>query len=320
MKRVMIIDCMNIFIRSFIIDPSLSLNGDPIGGFKGFLKTLQKLCREVNPDKVLIVWDCGGGSRKRKRISKDYKDGRSPLRLNRQIKPSSHKEENDNRIWQQIRLTEYLNQLAVIQYCIEDVEADDIISYLVQNKRLSDYQKIVVSSDKDFFQICDDKTIIYRPTQKEILNKYSIIEEYGIHPKNFALARSIAGDTSDNLKGVSGAGLKGIAKRFPFLSEERDYFIEDVIKECQTVDKKLKIHEHILESVELIKKNYSLMQLYSPSLSPTLKSKVNFILENSEMNFNLTELRRMMMEDGFGEWDNSDLSSAMRKIVDHSEV
>ena len=164
----MIIDCMNIFIRSFIVDPSLSLNGDPIGGFKGFLKTLQKLCREVNPDKVLIVWDCGGGSRKRKRISKDYKDGRSPLRLNRQIKPSSHKEENDNRIWQQIRLTEYLNQLAVIQYCIEDVEADDIISYLVQNKRLSDYQKIVVSSDKDFFQICDDKTIIYRPTQKNV--------------------------------------------------------------------------------------------------------------------------------------------------------
>lgn len=315
MKRVLIIDGQNIYLRSYIVDPSLSLNGVPIGGFKGFLKTLQKLCRETNPDDVIVVWDCGGGSRKRKRIYKDYKDGRSPIRLNRQIRSDSIREEEENKIWQQVRLSEYLNEMPITQYCVEDVEADDIISYLVQNKRLADWQKIVVSSDKDFFQLCDDKTIIYRPTQKEILNKFSIIQEYGIHPKNFALARSMAGDQSDNLKGVEGAGLKVIAKRFPFLAEDRDCFITDVLNECNNVEKKLKIHEHILESVELIKKNYSLMQLYSPSLSPIVKSQINFILENREYKLNLTEIRTMMMQDGFGEWDNSDLTNSMKKIV-----
>ncbi len=319
MKRVMIIDCMNIYLRSYIVDPSLSQNGIPIGGFKGFLKTLQKLCREIKPDKVIVAWDCGGGSRKRKRIDKNYKAGRTPVRLNREVRNLTLREEQDNKVWQQIRLSEYLNELPIIQYCVEDVEADDIISYLVQNKRLADWQKVIISSDKDFYQLCDDKTVIYRPTQKEVLNKYSVVERYGIHPNNFALARAIAGDASDNLKGIKGAGLKTISKRFSFMIEENDYLIEDIVDHCEAVEKPLLVHKRILENINLVKKNYKLMQLYSPSLSPTMKSKVNYILENTEMEFNLTEMRKMMMIDGFGEWDNSDLAIAMRKIIAQSK-
>ena len=306
-------------MRSCIVDPSLSQNGVPIGGFKGFLKTLQKLCREVKPDKVIVAWDCGGGSRKRKRLNKNYKAGRTPVRLNREIRNLTLREEEDNKVWQQIRLSEYLNELPVVQYCIEDVEADDIIAYLVQNKRLRDWQKIIISSDKDFYQLCDDKTIIYRPTQKEVLNKYSVVEQFGIHPNNFALARAIAGDPSDNLKGIQGAGLKTISKRFSFMSEEQDYLIEDIVSHCESVEKPLLVHKRILENIDVIKKNYRLMQLYSPSLSPTVKSKVNYILENTEMEFNLTEMRKMMMVDGFGEWDNLDLTIAMRRIVAQSK-
>jgi len=318
MKRVMIIDCMNIYLRSYIVNPSLSVNGIPIGGFKGFLETLQKLCREIRPDKVIVAWDCGGGSRKRRTIDKNYKGGRTPIRLNRQVRNMSLREEQDNKIWQQIRLSEYLNQLPIIQYCIEDVEADDIIAYLVQNNRLNDHIKIIISSDKDFFQLCDDKTIVYRPTQKEILNKYSILEKYGIHPNNFALARAIVGDTSDNLKGISGAGLKTISKRFSFLVEETDYLIQDILDECEAVEKKLLIHKRILENTSLIKKNYKLMQLYSPSISPTVKSKVNYTLENADYELNLTEIRKMMAVDGFGEVNISDLTIAMKRILANS--
>ena len=217
-------------------------------------------------------------------------------------------------------MSEYLNELPVIQYCIEDVEADDIISYLVQNKRLAEWQKIIISSDKDFYQLCDDKTVIYRPTQKEVLNKYTVVEQFGIHPNNFALARAIAGDPSDNLKGIQGAGLKTISKRFSFMSQEQDYLIEDIVKHCEAVKKPLLVHKRILENVDLVKKNYKLMQLYSPSLSPTVKSKINYILENTDMDFNLTEVRKMMMIDGFGEWDNSDLIIAMRRIVAQSKT
>jgi 5'-3' exonuclease len=44
------------------------------------------------------------------------------------------------------------------------------------------------------------------------------VEEYGIHPTNFAIARAMAGDKSDNIEGVAGIGLKTVSKNFPFLS------------------------------------------------------------------------------------------------------
>ena len=54
MKRVLIIDALNMYFRAYIVDPSLSTNGQPIGGVKGFLKILQKLVRETKPDLSLI--------------------------------------------------------------------------------------------------------------------------------------------------------------------------------------------------------------------------------------------------------------------------
>jgi replication factor C small subunit len=50
-----------------------------------------------------------------------------------------------------------------------------------------------------------------------------IVEKYGVHPNNFALARAITGDDSDNLKGVRGVGMATVAKRIPMLVEEKQY-------------------------------------------------------------------------------------------------
>ena len=62
-KRVIFIDALNMLYRAYIVDPSLSTNGQPIGGIKGFLKMTQKLIREMRPDSVVIAWDGAGGSR-----------------------------------------------------------------------------------------------------------------------------------------------------------------------------------------------------------------------------------------------------------------
>ena len=80
MKRILVIDFLNLFLRNYIVDPSLSSNGQPIGGLKGSIKSLQKLVRESKPSEVVICWDARGGSKKRKTIKKDYKAGRKPLR------------------------------------------------------------------------------------------------------------------------------------------------------------------------------------------------------------------------------------------------
>ena len=62
-KRVMIVDALNAYLRAYIVDPSLSTNGQPIGGVKGLFKILQKLVREIKPDEILMVWDGPNGTR-----------------------------------------------------------------------------------------------------------------------------------------------------------------------------------------------------------------------------------------------------------------
>jgi 5'-3' exonuclease len=129
-KRLMIIDALNAYYRAYIVDPSLSSNGEPIGGIKGFLKILQKLMREIQPNHVIICWDGAGGSKKRKSINKNYKEGRSPIRLNRDIRNLTENEEFLNKVWQQTRLVEYLNQMPLIQLIFDSVEADDLVAYV----------------------------------------------------------------------------------------------------------------------------------------------------------------------------------------------
>lgn len=318
-KKLMVIDGTNNFYRSYIVDPSISTNGAPIGGVKGFFKTLQKMSREINPDQIIVCWDGADGSRKRRSMVKTYKDGRKPIRLNRSNRNLNESEEKDNKIWQQVRLMELLNETPVIQLVLDSVEADDLISLVVQDNNYKGWHKVIVSSDKDFYQLCDDETIVHRPIQKETLNLPRVVEQFGIHPRNFALARAIAGDKSDNLPGVPGVGLSTIARRFPFLSESRDYTLDDIVEACEQVEKPLKVHEGIVDAVDVIEKNYKMMQLYFPLISIQGKQKVRFTLDNFEFEFNKTEVDKMMTYDGFGTINFTDLYAIFRRIcVDNS--
>ena len=314
-RRLLVIDALNMYFRAYIVDPSLSTNGQPIGGLKGFLKILQKLVREMKPDEVVICWDGAGGSRRRKSKNKNYKEGRTPIRLNRDIRTLSESEEQENKMWQQQRLIEYLNEMPVIQLMLEAVEADDIISYVVQDSNYKGWQKIIVSSDKDFFQLCDEETVIYRPIQKKFVNRNNILEEYKIHPTNFALARAMVGDRSDNLEGVRGVGLASVAKRFEFLVEDKSFLVDDIMKRCEEVESKLKIYNNIAENRSLIEDNYRLMQLYSPSISPQGKSRMRYALDNFVPEFNQTGAKTMMIKDGFGVWDCTDLFAFFKRVV-----
>lgn len=313
-KKVLIIDGNNNYFRAYIVDPSVSTNGQPIGGLKGFLKILQKLCREVNPNRVVICWDGKGGSAKRKAMNKNYKDGRKPIRLNRNIQNLSDNEEIDNKIWQMTRLAEYINEMPIVQLLLDGVEADDLISAVANHHTLQTYNKVIVSSDKDFIQLCNDSTILYRPVQQQILNKKKIIEEYGIHPNNFCLARALAGDKSDNIAGVDGVGLPTAAKRFPILKEEKFVTIDELLDVCKNTETEVKAYKTILEQQDRIRDNYKIMQLGVPNISVQDSQSINFALENSECQYNKLQIIKMSIQDGFGEMDFSDLFLQLKKI------
>ncbi len=315
-KRVLIIDQLNLFFRNYIVNPSLSSNGIPIGGLRGCVQSIQKIVRETKPDRVFICWDGAGGSTKRKQMKKDYKSGRKPIRLNRGVRNMTEQEESDNKIWQQTRLMEYYNSMPIQQFIFQGTEADDIIAFVSQMKEIEDWEKIIVSSDKDFFQLLDNKTLLHRPIQKETVSKINILERFDIHPTNFAMARAMAGDKSDNLEGVGGVGLKTVSKRFPFMREEKQATFDSILEHSRKCleDKKIKAYENVIENENILRRNYNMMQLYAPMLTIDAKKTIKKTIFKAGMQFNKTEILKMMTQDGFSEINFVDLFQHFHKM------
>ena len=314
MKNVIIIDALNMFLRSYVVSPHLDSKGIPVGGTIGFLKSLQKVARDFNAEEIIVAWDGHEGSQRKRSMNKDYKGGRKPVRFNRRMVELPEDKEEANKGYQQIRLMEYLNQMPVIQLIADFTEADDIIAHAINHQRYKGWMKTIISSDKDFFQLCRDDVQIYRPIQNTLMTKNKVIEEFSIHPKNFALARAMAGDSSDNLPGIQGAGLKTIAKRFPYLIREDEYVVSDIIRDCAMQGKKLKLHENIESNEKLIKDNYAIMQLYHPNIRPLNRALVDKAIDDFEPYYDKIKFTQMLFHDSAGTLNFTDLQAVFHKI------
>lgn len=311
-ERILIIDALNMYLRSFIINPTLTPSGDPAGGVIGFMKSLQKTIREMKPDQVYICWDGQRGSNSRKSVNKEYKEGRKPIRFNRRFAELNEEQELQNKIWQQQRLIEYLNEMPVAQLLFDEAEADDVISAIVADT--PGVEKVIISMDKDFYQLLDKETIIYSPVQKKFVSEISLLEDENIHPANFALAKAVVGDKSDNVVGVQGVGMKTLTKRFPMLAEPRSHTISDLLLEAKAVEKPLKIHTNIIQSEARIRENYKVVQLHIPSISPTSRSTIRGVLGAYPYMLNRTEITKMMIQDGFTDLNWNPLFANLQRI------
>ena len=313
---------MNTFIRNYVMDPSIGSNGLPIGGTRGFLKSLQKLIRETTPEQIVVVWDGGGGSKKRRTLLKQYKEGRKPIKLNRAYEGLSPLEESQNKYNQIKRTINYLNATPVVQFMIEDIEADDVIAYICGLPTLEEKIKIIVSSDKDFIQLCNKTTVLYKPKtkgQKDILNEKRVVEEFSIHPNNFALARAIDGDKSDNIEGVRGVGLKTITKLFPELANEKVFNLDDLFNKCEEMYEESKAYRAIVGEQAKVELNYGLMQLYSPNISYISTKDIRDSFKDYDPTFNHTEFIKMLTQDGLTNFDWEPMFQKFRSIISNTK-
>lgn len=200
------------------------------------------------------------------------------------------------------------------------VEADDVIAYVTKHSLFENKTKIILSSDMDFVQLLDNKTIIMRPAQEEVLNSKRALEKLGINPNNFALAKAIVGDKSDNVEGVPGIGFSTLSKRFPILQESTSVTFDEIFEACQTTEKRMKCHDSILEHRDLIKENYKIVQLASPLLSPQIKLTITETIENFSCQFPKMEVKQMMLDDGFSEVNLDELFQYFVMLVNNYQV
>jgi len=273
--RVLVIDGLNTFIRAFSVNPAINDDGLHIGGMMGFLKSIRYTCDILKPSRCIIVFDGKDGSKRRRKLYPEYKETRKvKKRLNRNVDWGTAPADEEESMKQQMgRLIEYLEQLPLTLICVDGIEADDTIAYISQ-QLLPKSDIFIMSTDKDFLQLVDDRVKVWSPTKKKLYTKNEVFEEYGIHSKNILTYRILDGDKSDNIGGIKGAGLKSLKKFCPKISSKDHFDIIDLMKMAEKSDGKIKLLENIKNSSKLLKRNYLLMQLYNVDIPNHTKMKI----------------------------------------------
>ncbi len=277
-SRVMIIDGLNTFIRSWTVNPTMNEDGDHTGGVVGSLKSIGYQIREFNPTRCIVTFDGKGGSKSRKKVYEGYKAGREnrKFRVNRQYMEFLNEEEEQLSMRQQfVWLNDVLDYLPVQTMIYDGIEADDTIAYLTKHTQQDlDGEVVIVSTDKDFLQLVSDKVSVFSPTKKKMYTRQVVFDEFGIWPENLLLYRTLDGDKSDNIPGIRGCGVKTLLKRFPELSEDRTITHEEFFKMCEEKQGKIKLYDDILKAKDQLLMNKRLMELDEPHIPTNQKLKI----------------------------------------------
>ena len=273
--RVLIVDGLNTFIRSFAVNPSINDDGLHIGGMMGFLKSVRYSCDILKPSRCIIVFDGKDGSKRRRKLYPEYKSTRKvKRRLNRNVDWGTAPQDEEQSMKQQMgRLIEYLEQLPLTLVCVDGIEADDTMAYISQ-QLLPESDCILMSTDKDFLQLVDDRVKVWSPTKKKLYNKKAVFDEFGVHSHNFLTYRILDGDKSDNIGGIKGAGLKSLQKFCPKISSIEKFDVRDLLNFVENTDSKIKLLENIKKSSNIVKRNYLLMQLNKVDIPNHTKMKI----------------------------------------------
>ena len=270
--HILVIDAMNMLIRSFSLLKAMSPTGHHIGGLVGFLRSLGYVTRIFEPTRVIIVWDGKGGSGNRQNIDPDYKAHRANTRITHWGLYDTKAEETEALVGQLLRTRDYLDCLPIQQIMMEKLEADDIIAYLAQEASKNKKKMTIISSDKDFLQMVDKYVSVYAPVKKKTFTPDNIEEEIKVHPKNYNIIKALLGDNSDGLRGVKGLGIKTIVSEFPDVVNKPNTELNYVFNICEEKLDTKKIFAKIVHEWGRVETNYKLMNLHESVLDNKEKS------------------------------------------------
>jgi DNA polymerase-1 len=298
-RPIFIVDGMNLFLRSFSAYPTMSSHGYQMGGCVGFLKSLQRLCREFQPSKVYITWE-GGGSQRRRKLYSEYKANRKPGKLNR-FYGDDIPDTEENKQHQLVTLIGILKNVPVCQVYVSDCEGDDIVAFLVRGP-FRNKDVIIVSADKDMYQLLGPKVKIYSLYRKKFITDADLFEEFRIKSHNFALAKCLCGDDSDNIPGVQGLGFKTVAKKFPMLASDETIILQDLLSYAHT--QKGTLYKRVAENADIVNRNWQLVHLDGSMLSADQTIRVNHMVDTFAPSVNKMTFIKLLLKEGINDFDH----------------
>ena len=210
-QRLMAIDTATIYFRAFHGVPSsvTAPDGTVINAVRGTLDAVATLIEQFEPNQVVAAWDDAWRPAWRVALVPEYK-------AHRVVAGTDSAEDVPEQLVPQIPLVrEALSLLGIPVVGRQDQEADDVLGAL---SRTWTGETLVVSGDRDLFQLVDDPanvSVIYTGAGMKKLQHVTdgwLAEKYGLGPGQYLDFAALRGDTSDGLPGVAGIGDKTAAK------------------------------------------------------------------------------------------------------------
>ena len=232
LKKLFIIDGYAILYRAhyaLIRNPLITSYGFHTSALFGFTNQLIKIIKDENPDYLVCAFDSKEKTFRHK-IYSDYKANRPemPDELQKQIP----------------HLWELLDGMNIPVLRKPGYEADDIIGTVTESVLDKKIQSYIVSGDKDFMQLINDKIFLYTPGKRnsapDIYDKDGVIKKWGLPPEKIIDLLALMGDSSDNVPGVAGVGVKTAVK----LLKEYDN-IESVLDNASKISNK-RVHNGLM--------------------------------------------------------------------------
>lgn len=201
--HVFLVDGSGYIFRAYHALPPLSRKSDglQVNAVLGFCNMLWKLLREMPPDNrpthLAIVFDKSEVTFRNK-LYPDYKAHRPPA--------------PDDLIPQFALIREAVRAFDLP--CLEQAgfEADDLIATYVREACERGATATIVSSDKDLMQLVTDCVTMYDTMKDRRIGIAEVIEKFGVPPEKVVEVQALAGDSTDNVPGVPGIGVKTAAQ------------------------------------------------------------------------------------------------------------
>src|SRR6516162_4329476 len=204
-KKLFLLDGMALVYRAhfvFIRSPILTSKGVNTSALYGFTNTLLDILRNQQPTHIAVAFDTDAPTQRHVEYP-EYKATRQAMPEDLSLALP--------------HVTRMLEAFNIPVLTCDGFEADDIIGTLVRRAEKEGFESFMVTPDKDFGQLIDEHTFLYKPgrmgNEVEILGVPEILKRWGIkEPRQVVDVLALMGDSSDNVPGVPGVGEKTAMK------------------------------------------------------------------------------------------------------------
>jgi DNA polymerase-1 len=236
-----LIDGSGFIFRAFhALPPMTRPDGTPVNAVYGFTNMLIKLLADTESEGVAVIFDAGRKSF-RNDIYPEYK---------------AHRPEPPEELIPQFDLIREATRAFNVP-CVEliNYEADDLIATYVKRAREAGLEVTIVSSDKDLMQLVGEGVAMLDPMKNRAIGPEQVVERFGVPPDKVIDVQALAGDSTDNVPGVPGIGVKTAAQLI------EDYGDLDTLLSRAGEIKQPKRRENLIEFAEQARVSRDLVTL-----------------------------------------------------------